>query len=605
MAEGGEVDDEEKKYVPTSSPKRILFSAKGHGDVKGIVVPKHMWEGAQGVYEKGSRKGKKFKIKGMKDINKARAEVYGAEKRDPLTIGQVGKAHKEHLKQHFAKPLDEQLKAEHEALARLRAAKHIGQDSDTLDESEKLDTVRHERDKQGRAYVGYASKGVAGHSLYTSGHGEDSEHHAINTCPGQTVGCGGGRDEHGIIDTSKDTCFAPNAESQYVHAAIRRASHEQAKHDPAMTRDWILAHTSSLRNAANKADKKNLVTLFRPNVVDETDVSSRHVIKGLNEQRKAAGKRMIIANSYGKTNELHDPENGYYVTHSNVGPKTKHGSKIAENIARDKQRVRSTIYAADASGKDFKNDEGNKTPPKNSYMVTNVKRNSALSKEMQKHIKHAKYWSTGREEHELSKSEREEPEHGHYNGKGEPVKEHESHYGHTTLNGKRYDYQRQHILHPRLVQVGHNDDGTPHMIPTDSRFKDEEFLPKKRFKTKNGKDAGAILMTTPTESTSNHLHHSSFTHDVSMKDIEHARKHKGEYEIDSPAAQEAASKEYIPPQPITIVRKADGGSISMEYDDDFNAFPERNFMAQHHLANRVGVEDEYDLHPHLLQRAED
>ena len=314
---------------------------------------------------------------------------------------------------------------------------------------------------------------------------------------------------------------------------------------------------------------------------------------------------MIVANSYGKTNELHDPENGYYVTHSNVGPKTKHGSKIAENIARDKQRVRSTIYAADASGKDFKNDEGNKTPPKNSYMVTNVKRNSALSKEMQKHIKHAKYWSTGREEHELSKSERDEPEHGHYNGKGEPVKEHESHYGHTTLNGKRYDYQRQHILHPRLVQVGHNDDGTPHMIPTDSRFKDEEFLPKKRFKTKNGKDAGAILMTTPTESTSNHLHHSSFTHDVSMKDIEHARKHKGEYEIDSPAAQEAASKEYVPPQPITIVRKADGGSIGMEYDDDFNAFPERNFMAQHHLANRVGIEDEYHLHPSKLKRAKD
>ena len=595
MAEGGEVD-KDQKYVPTSSPKRILFPAKGHGDVKGIVVPKHMWEGSQGDGRK---------VIGMKEINAARAKVYGNEKRDPLTIGQVGKIHKQHLTEHFAKPIEEQISSENEALARLREAKHIGHKSNTLDESEKLDTVRHERDKQGRAYVGYASKGVAGHSLYTSGHGKDEEHHAINTCPGQTVGCGGGHDEHGIIDTSKGTCFAPNAESQYVNAAIRRASHEQAKHDPAMTKDWILSHTHSLRNAANQADKKNLVTLFRPNVVDETDVSSRHVIKGLNEQRKAAGKPMIVANSYGKTNELHDPENGYYVTHSNVGPKTKHGSKIAENIARDKQRVRSTIYAADSSGKDFKNDEGNKTPPKNSYMVTNVKRNSALSKEMQKHIKHAKYWSTGREEHELSKSERDEPEHGHYNGKGEPVKEHESHYGHTTLNGKRYDYQRQHILHPRLVQVGHNDDGTPHMIPTDSRFKDEEFLPKKRFKTKNGKDAGAILMTTPTESTSNHLHHSSFTHDVSMKDIEHARKHKGEYEIDSPAAQEAASKEYVPPQPITIVRKADGGSIGMEYDDDFNAFPERNFMAQHHLANRVGIEDEYHLHPSKLKRAKD
>jgi hypothetical protein len=457
FAKGGEAED--PKYVPTSNPKRILFSAKGHGDVQGIVVPRHMWEGSTGAGRK---------VEGMKDINKARAEVYGSEKRAPLTIGQVGKAHKEHLKEHFAKPMEQQIADEKEALGRLRKAKHIGHGSNTLDESEKLDTVRHERDPQGRAYVGFASKGVAGHSLYTSGHGEHEEHHAINTCPGQTVGCGGGHDKHGIIDTSKGTCFAPNAESQYVNAAIRRASHEQSKHDPKMTKDWILAHTHSLRNAANTADKKNLVTLFRPNVVDETDVSSRHVIKGLNEQRKADNKPMIIANSYGKTNELHDPENGYFVTHSNVGPKTKHGASIAENIARDRQRVRSTIGATDASGRDFVNDEGHKTPPKNSYMVTDVKRNSPLAKEMEKHIKHAKYWSAGRHEHELAPEEKQEGEEGHFNAKGELVPEHKSHYGHMTFEGKRFDYQRQHILHPRLVQVGKNEDGTPHMIPTDS-----------------------------------------------------------------------------------------------------------------------------------------
>jgi hypothetical protein len=596
-AKGGDVSE---KYVPTSNPKRILFAAKGHGDVQGIVVPRHMWEGSTGAGRK---------VEGMKEINKARAEVYGADKRDPLTIGQVGRIHKNHLAEHFAKPLDQQLADEREALARLRKAKHIGHGSNTLDESEKLDTVRHERDPQGRAYVGYASKGVAGHSLYTSGHGEDAEHHAINTCPGQTVGCGGGHDKHGIIDTSKGTCFAPNAESQYVNAAIRRASHEQAKHDPAMTRDWILAHTHSLRNAANNADKKNLVTLFRPNVVDETDVSSRHVIKGLNKQRRADNKPDIVANSYGKTNELHDPENSYFVTHSNVGPKTKHGASIAENIARDRQRIRSTIGATDASGRDFVNDEGHKTPPKNSYLVTDVKRHSPLDKEMQKHIKYAKYWSVGRHPEELAPEEIEEGEEGHYNGRGEPTNPLKAHYGHITFEGKRYDYQKQHILHPRLVQVGKNEDGTPHMIPTDSRFKDNEFLPKNRYMTKNGKEAGAILMTTPTESTSNHLHHSSFTHHVNPSHVDYAKRHHGEYEIDSPLHQEIASgKEYIPPQPIKIVRKADGGMVGempKHYDDDFNAFPERNFMAQHHLANRVGVREEHDLHPALLQRAED
>ena len=595
FAKGGEAED--PKYVPTSNPKRILFSAKGHGDVQGIVVPRHMWEGSTGAGRK---------VEGMKDINKARAEVYGSEKRAPLTIGQVGKAHKEHLKEHFAKPMEQQIADEKEALGRLRKAKHIGHGSNTLDESEKLDTVRHERDPQGRAYVGFASKGVAGHSLYTSGHGEHEEHHAINTCPGQTVGCGGGHDKNGIIDTSKGTCFAPNAESQYVNAAIRRASHEQAKHDPKMTRDWILAHTHSLRNAANTADKKNLVTLFRPNVVDETDVSSRHVIKGLNKQRKADDKPLIVANSYGKTNELHDPENGYHVTHSNVGPKTKHGASIAENISRDRQRVRSTIGATDASGRDFTNDEGDKTPPKNSYLVTDVKRNSPLSKEMERHIKHAKYWSAGRHPHELAPEEHEEGEEGHYNGKGESVPEHKSHYGHMHFEGKRYDYQRQHILHPRLVQVGKNEDGTPHMIPTDSRFKDEEFLPKNRYMTKNGKKAGAILMTTPTESTSNHLHHSSFTHHVNQEHVNRAKKNNGEYEIDSPLHQVMSEdKEYVAPQPINIVRKAGGGSLNKEYDDDFNAFPERNFMAQHHLTKRLGVKEEHDLHPSLLHRAED
>ena len=152
------------------------------------------------------------------------------------------------------------------------------------------------------------------------------------------------------------------------------------------------------------------------------DRSSRHVIRHLNEQRAKEGKPPIIANSYGKTNELHDPENGYYVTHSNVGPKTKHGQSIAENISRDKARVRNTILAADNRG-DFVNEQGHKTPPKGSYMVTNVKRGSPMAKNMEKTIKHAKYWSTGRPQNELTKEEREEGAEGHFNGLGHPTTE--------------------------------------------------------------------------------------------------------------------------------------------------------------------------------------
>ena len=589
MAKGGsaksvdEMKSEMAAKAPTDTGKRVTIHAEGSGGVKGIVVPRHTLEG-----------NKKVGAVGLHEMNEARSKVYGDDHREPLSLGKMASMHRKTLEDHFAKPIEEQHEAEAAALNRLREAKHIGKTANTLDESEKLDTVRHETDKEGRTHVGFASKGVAGHALYTSGHGNDTKYHVINTCAGQTEGCGGGKDAQGIVDTKKGTCFAPNAESQYASAAVRRAAHEQAKHDPAMTNDWILAHTGSLREAARLADKGNKRLLFRPNVVDETDVTSRHAIRHLNEQRKLDDKPPIIANSYGKTNELHDPENGYYVTHSNVGPKVKKGESIAENIGRDKARVRNTIMAADNKG-DFKNEQGNKTPPKGSYMVTDVRRGSPISKNMEKHITHAKYWTTGREEHELTPEEKEEGPEGHFGGNGKPTTPDKAHFGHTTVKGKRFDYQKQHILHPRLVQVGENKDGTPHMIPTDSRFKDEEFLPKNRFKTKNGKDAGHILMTTPTESTSLVGHQTSFTHNVNDKHVEHAMKNKGEYEIDKPEDQiKAEGKEYRAPQSMKFY--AEGGSVDGRHHgfshDDFHAFPEQNVIAQRHLSMRHGEDEE-------------
>lgn len=568
--------------------KRMLVKAEGSGGVKGIVVPKHLIEGNPNA-----------SAEGLKNMMAARAEVYGDEHREPLNLRKITDIHTKALDEHFAKPINEQRKSEKEALNRLRQAKFIKHNRDTLDESEKLDTVHHEFDKQGRSHVGYASKGIAGHALFPQGHGDDMDYKVINTCPGQTTGCGGGVDENGVVDTKKGSCFAPNAESQYAAAVSRRAGHAIAKHDPAMTKDWIIAHTGSMRSAAEKADKNNQRMLFRPNVVDETDTTSRHVIRHLNKQRKAEGNPDIISNQYGKTNELHDPENGYHVTHSNIGPKVKHGQEITENIGRDKARVRNTVMAADNKG-DFKNEQGNKTPPKGSYLVTDVKRGSPMSAKMEGAITHAKYWTIGRHENELTPEEKAEGPEGHFGGNHKPTTEDKAHYGHKTVGGKRFDYQKQHVLHPRLVQVGHNDDGTPHMIPTDSRFMDTDFLPKKRFQTKNGKDAGHILMTTPTESTDNLSHQTTFTHNVGPKHIEHALKNKGEYEIDKPEDQiKASGKEYAAPKPVTIPKTwklAEGGSINLGRhhgysDDDFHAFPERNVAAQRHLAMRLG-EDE-------------
>ena len=590
LAKGGDVESMKKEIANKKSlPKRVLVKAEGRGGVKGIVVPRHLIEGNPNA-----------SAEGLKNMMKARAKVYGAEHRDPLDMRSISDIHKQALSEHFAKPIDDQRASEQEALDRLRKAKFIKDNRDTLDESEKLDTVNHEYDAQGRSHVGYASKGIAGRALFPKGHGKDMDYEVINTCPGQTTGCGGGVDAQGIVDTKRGSCFAPNAESQYAAAVSRRAGHAIAKHDSAMTKDWIIAHTGSMRSAAEKADTQNKRMLFRPNVVDETDTTSRHVIRHLNSQRAKEGRPDIISNQYGKTNELHDPENGYYVTHSNIGPKVKHGQEIAENIGRDKARVRNTIMAADNKG-DFVNEQGNKTPPKGSYFVTDVKRGSPMSKKMEGAIKHAKYWSTGRSDSELTEQEKAEGTEGHFGGNGKPTTEDKSHYGHTTHKGLRYDYQRQHILHPRLVQVGHNDDGTAHMIPTDSRFKDEDFLPKNRFKTKNGKVAGHILMTTPTESTDLASHQTTFTHNVNANHIDHALKNKGEYEVDRPEDQEKAKgKEYVAPKPINIPKTwklAEGGSINLGRhpgygDDNFHAFPEQNVIAQRHLAMRDGEQEE-------------
>ena len=594
--------DEPPGIEDTANPKRLKFTAtgtEGKGPATGIVIPRHVWEG--GVNAQGGH------IPGMEIINRARAQVYGSEHRKPLNSSQASAIHKAVLAEHFRKPLAQQMADEASALNKLRAAKHLSAGATTLDESEKLDTVRHEHDDQGRSHIGYAAKGVAGHALYTSGVGSDSKFHIINTCAGQNIGCGGGKDANGVVDTSHGTCFAPHAEAQYSGASIKRACHEQAKHDPAMTKDWILAHTGALRSVSNKADKSNQVTLFRPNVVDETDSSSRHVIRGLNEQREAKGLPRIIANSYGKTTETHDPENGYFVTYSNSGPKVKKApwpsngvSEVKENIARDKQRVRSTIMATNAGGSHFMNDEGHLTPPKNSYMVTDVARGSQMDKDMQGAFTHAKYWSAGRKQSEISANERAEGPEDHFGANGEPTTPEAAHYGHVTVEGNRYDYQKQHILHPRLVAVKDKDKDTTHLIPTDSRFKDNDFLPKNRFMSKNGKQAGAILLTTPTTSTSDIEHKSSFTHHIGPEDIAHAKNHNGEYEIDSPHDQEAArGNNYQPPRaPGASERFAAGGAV-WQGDDGDREFPEQSFIAQRHNSHSGGMGDpEVPHHQH-------
>lgn len=508
--------------------KRIIIRQDGDKakGVSGLSVPKHMWKGSK-------------TMKGMEERNKSRAEVYGSEHREPISVKEMEDTHKKVLSDHFTKPKSEQIANEKAAIARLKQAKHLDSGS-TTDESEKTDTILHEHDKEGKGYMAAACKGVAGHAVYTSGHGSESEHKIVNTCPGQTRGCGGGVDAHGVANTTKGTCFAPNAEAQYPGAAIRRSYLDQQKHDPKMTSDYILAHAHSIRNGAVKADKKNKHFVIRPNTLNENDRSTKHVVRHLNKQRAEEGKGKIISYQYSKTNELNDPENGSHVTHSNIGPKVINGKMVKENVNRDSHRVNNTVKGTNASGEDLRNEQGNKTPTQHSYLVTNIPRGGDLDKEYQKHAKHIKYWDKGKELSKDEHSETPDGTEGHFDGEGKPTTPDKAHHGFKVLGGRKYEYQKQHILHPRMTEVN------GHKIPSDSRFKDDEHMPseKTRFKSKNGKSAGGVVVTSATTSTSGERSNSSFTHRVNDAKLNHI-KATGEHEIDSPEEQESArGKDY-------------------------------------------------------------
>ena len=518
---------------------RLVFHGDG-GNAKGtgataVSVPKHMWENGKSHI-------------GMDERNKARAEVYGSEHRPPMGIGEVERTHKTELEHHFSLPKEEQLKREKDAVAKLQKAKHLPNTGKTTSESEKTDSIKWEKDENGKPYNASACKQVAGHAVYSSGTGEHEKHHIVNTCPGQTKGCGGGVDSSGKADVRRGACFAHNAEVQYAHAAVNRAANTQAMHDPAMTKDWLLAHVHSIRKDADTSDKNGARHVVRPNTLAENDRSTRHVLKHLNKQRKGEGKDSIISYQYSKTNALNDPANDHHVTYSNTGPKVKSGGTIAENVQRDSTRTKQTITSTDANGEKIKNDDGNVVPAKHSYVVHNLRRGSHDEAEFAKHVTSARYWDAGTKEHHQTEDEKNLPSEGHYDGEGKPTTPDKAHSGHMKVNGTLYKYHRQHVLHGlnRTVKVNGHD------VPSDARFKDDAYLPKDRFKSEKG-EHGAIVATSPTLSTNlDKTETSEFTHDA--KGVAEKAKHNGGiWDIDHPHDQEAAKgKTYVAGQSVDI-----------------------------------------------------
>jgi len=573
--------------VKKGSKRQVIKADGAKGGPQAIVVSSKVLNG--GINSSGG------KFHGMIERNKMRAKVYGGENREPLKPTEIHKIASEHLEEHFSKSKDEQIKAEKAAMKRLQSAGHIaeGASGSTLTNSEKLDTIKQPEEKDRKNGMGFdaaAVKEVAGHALYTSGSGAHERHHIVNTCKWQTKGCGGGTDAKKVVDTSKGTCFAPKAEQQYTGAAIMRTAHSQMKHDPAMLRDYTLAHSHSIRRFARKNDnktdtgKKNgnptqLNTLIRPDTTSESDHGvTAHVVNHLNKQRLAENKPIIQTNGYGKRacNTIeHNPRLGNYRAYSNNGPKVKISpdgngmrSSVSENAKVDQRRINETILSQTPDGKPKVDSDGHRIPNRGSYSVNNAKRGSKVANDYESHVTHIKYWSKGRTHDRLSDKEKAQDSEGHFDAKGNPTTPDKAHYGHRTVTNaqgvdERHDYQKQNILHPRKVPVGKNKDGSPKMIASDSRFQDEHFLPKKgsakRYMSPNGIEAGHIVMTTPTESTSNDQHHSGLTHHIDENTIQHARENNGEHEIDRPEDQHSArGNEYEAPnsEPPVDMKKA-------------------------------------------------
>jgi len=526
LSESIEPNKENDKRVDVRGPSNT-------SGVTGVEVPKHMLEGKDGLLEFHKKTQEEFK------------NSDGTEPRHlPMSDGALQKSHKQLAEEHAAKPKSEQIKIEKDARERL---KKLGVSS-VLSDSEKTDTMLGmKHPKTGKPIVDAPTvKNVAGHAVYPVG---KDEHHIINTCRGQTEGCGGSVDASGKINTRTGTCFAPNAEAQYKGAATKRAKLTYASHHPMLHKDVFHATVGELRDKADKADKaknsdgtKGGHVVVRPDTVAENDNNrTAHAVALLNNHRgdeSAKDKKdrhEILINRYSKTGQEGS-------AHSNTGPKVKNGATIGENVRRDSSRIRNTVTAKDSNGEDFKKAAGGKEDPRHQYMVNDLQRGSDDEKKVDAHLHTVKYWSNPVKEEHHTDDEKSKVE-GHYDAKGKATTEDKAHTGFTKRNGRVYRYTNHHVIPKRYAEGS----------PADDRLFDSHHLEAKHggreggLYSSGGKRHGGVIMTSPTSSTSNAKRlHAEFTHPVS-KQLDKITK-TGVYDVDHPDEQEAArGKEYRPP----------------------------------------------------------
>ena len=552
-----------------SNDKRV--DVRGHSNsagVTGVEVPKHMLEGDDGLLAFHKRAQHEF------------SNSDGTTPRHtPMGDKELQRSHKSLAEEHAKLPKHEQIKVEKAATDRLH---RLGL-KDVTSESEKTDTMlgmRHP--KTGKPIVSApAIKNVAGHAVYPVG---DDEHHIINTCRGQTEGCGGKIDASGKINTKTGTCFVPNAESQYKGAARSRAVRTYCSHHPILHKDVFHATVGALRAEADKADKAKIGengkvaspakkatdkspaveankhsgeigghVAVRPDTTAENDNDkTSHAVALLNKQRSEESakdgktRHEILINRYSKTGQ----EGSAY---SNTGPKVKAGGEIGENKRRDNGRIANTVTAK-SNGQDFVKANGEKEDPRHQYMPHDIRRNSDDEKRLDTHLHTVRYWSNPVAADKLTDHEKTKTE-AHYDAKGKETTEDKAHSGFTTRNGRTYRYTNHHVIPKRYV------DGSP----ADDRLFDSHHMEATYGKREGGlyasggKRHGGIIAPSTTLSTSNHkMVHGEFTHPMS-KQLDKIVK-TGVYDADHPDDQEAArGKEYkepVEPVPVKFTKKS-------------------------------------------------
>lgn len=429
-----------------------------------------------------------FKVYGDSGVRKPDGTI---EKRPP-TEGE----HKKAVAKRFAE-LDamshEQREREYkEAHDRMTAAG--ARPDNILSNKTKTDTAAQVVGTAKDAKNGHISLGMNGSPDSYHFHHDDSGHNFTihNSCAGSTEGC-------------RLSCLSKQGLGAQATIMGHRDAYEQkANHNAAAQKDFHTVMHMQLDRAARNAKKQGKHVLVRPDV--NTGNKHNRYAKaisnsfGPNSSRVAAGTHAIVqVHDYSKSSGEHNPSEGIYATHSDLGPLVHNGTGHVheENVRRRGTMERDTQVEGKGSYTVF-----NRPRPTEEDVAKNSKTNKEYNDTMNRLHTVRRY-----EPHPTEPAKGEKPEYHHKDGYGRVI----------AKDGKSYRYQDHPVSDKhKLVdgsEVFAGDTDARHLDRSDRKYKTNPH------KTGTQHVVGTVTPAFTTSSTSQQkIQDSALFHDV--KDID-------------------------------------------------------------------------------------